>query len=1517
MQRIIKTSHSSSLANVVCAWQPSKLAHLAKHFSDSCAAPEASFSGYDRYKAYFEPLLFAEITAELQSAIDKYQRAATLRNPKVRAKREETSTTVASVLVQRVTKVHSLGFGWTIEVDSNDRRGPVGCVDNDVVMLWLPEQNTRNAPTPRKISSNAVLAVVVRPINRTGCRLIMTQFPDGNERGVRTDLEDGEEDEQQPPSLRVWSLLRVGSLTTMKREFDALQQIKTSPLLPSLLRPNIQALRTVEDAKSVHKPHESTKDRKLAPDTPDAQPPKYRNELVFTNVVSKKTGLNTSQTRAIMHACTCQTGFSVIQGPPGTGKTRTLIALLNVIHMTQYHEYYEDLLASLDPIPEREDPSEVINVDKKLSIPEKGAEASLLHSMMVSMNKTVATASDAKQSGRVVRRARRPRLLICAPSNSAVDEVLTRLTRTKFVDGQGREYCPELARIGNGDRVSEAAKPFTAEGQAETFLDRVCAEDMTPEAQKNAQMSFLKTWQNRCNALLLQLERTPKKQSASRPAILDLHEKLERMDRDLRRLSIAASDGATCLTRDEKLRQIARTYVEDAQLVFATLSGSASSILTKKGQNDLADLEGPLFDTVVIDEGAQATETSCLIPMTLGAKRCLLVGDPQQLPATVLSSGAAGLAYGQSLLERVCRAGQSVQLLDTQYRMHPAISSFPRRYFYNGRLVDDESVQGDNRARPYHRDAVRPKLGPYVFLDISEGEERRSRDDRSIFNPAEAELAALIYTKLKKEYAKDSLFTPAAKVQGSVAGFGVVTPYKRQMQELRQSFDRAGIPTGDVEIDTVDSFQGREKDVIVFSCVRTASVNNGIGFVRDVRRMNVGLTRARASLIILGSAQALSEGSKDWAELIEDANSRGCLISVSNVARCLEPPRVMETVTAPEKSKLQSVSGEKVTSARVENSFMTEKTRNVTAPPRSADPRLRSARREVPTTEPVHAQEQQMADEETGEIRSTLSHAAVVEKPLSSGNVDSSGADPATSSQAHGAILPEHDQMKRNGVSNTESSDVPRSVLQSTLQQMSILLSEAGFHNTEALESSLREHVRSGGALDVETVMAAAIAANSTNTKDTQQHNKDATPGGSDPRKAEQIKVEQSTTNRKTAAAEKSTSRDDKPDEPIRTGTAKPEAVLRQATPVHKSLPKEESETKEPKPDSKGQRTGQLAKAEGSQVPSGWDMLFAGSNGPKTETAPDKSARDGSGTGSTQRAPSDRPSERKSGSEKNQESQSEEEMQTSVTGNGQDEVKPHPTSSTSLTHFEVDRGMKRPGTREYGSGGKEKFKRPKNEKNREFDRKRGRPPEFNRGSGRGARQLEIGRGRPKRLRGGGLVTAAHDPALQDGFQGGESWSQQYEGGLNAFPVMGNMMDPAMGGQHGMNPLHAIQQQAMQQQLLQQQAFQQQAIHQHAFQQQALQQQVLQHQAQAMQQEAMRQQAMFMQMSASGVPPGVLPPNPFPANEYSGGLNPSQPSNTRFPDRGTGPWVPGNPPNRSGRGRGRGRTKLIGRGRRNG
>jgi senataxin len=266
------------------------------------------------------------------------------------------------------------------------------------------------------------------------------------------------------------------------------------------------------------------------------------------------------------------------------------------------------------------------------------------------------------------------------------------------------------------------------------------------------------------------------------------------------------------------------------------------------------------FETVIIDEAAQCVELSALIPLKYGCCKCILVGDPKQLPPTVLSQSAARFGYDQSLFVRMQQNHpKSIHLLDMQYRMHPEISVYPSREFYEGQLQDGQNM-GELRQQPWHKSLL---LGPYRFFDV-QGVQERGQRGRSLVNTKELDVAMQVYDRFSKEYHEVDL----------TRKIGIITPYKAQLFELRNRFKARygeGI-TNIIEFNTTDAFQGRECEIIIFSCVR-ASSTGGIGFMTDIRRMNVGLTRAKSSLWILGDSRALVQG-EFWRKLIEDAQAR-------------------------------------------------------------------------------------------------------------------------------------------------------------------------------------------------------------------------------------------------------------------------------------------------------------------------------------------------------------------------------------------------------------------------------------------------------------------------------------------------------------------------------------------------------------------------------------------------------------------------------------------------------------------
>ncbi|EQC25552.1 hypothetical protein SDRG_16570 [Saprolegnia diclina VS20] len=324
----------------------------------------------------------------------------------------------------------------------------------------------------------------------------------------------------------------------------------------------------------------------------------------------------------------------------------------------------------------------------------------------------------------------------------------------------------------------------------------------------------------------------------------------------------------------ETQEQLESSFLESAHIVFTTLSSAGHRALDDSNR----------YDILVIDEAAQAVELSTIIPMRFGSKQCVLVGDPQQLSATVFSRTSAQSLYERSLFERLESCGHPVHMLRTQYRSHPTISAFPRAYFYGGLLQDGDNVKTPAYIKPYH--SLAPAFLPLVFWNIVSSRESAGPSSRS--NQMEIELAVNLYLTLRNACPPDA-------IRGKV---GVITPYAFQMEELKKAFARVcgGDYAHDVEINTVDGYQGREKDIIILSTVR-ADPRKGVGFLSDIRRMNVALTRAKFACYVIGS-EATLKSSKPWRALLDHTRSAQCMVHVTNPQENLlqlrpggDPPR--------------------------------------------------------------------------------------------------------------------------------------------------------------------------------------------------------------------------------------------------------------------------------------------------------------------------------------------------------------------------------------------------------------------------------------------------------------------------------------------------------------------------------------------------------------------------------------------------------------------------------------------------
>ena len=411
----------------------------------------------------------------------------------------------------------------------------------------------------------------------------------------------------------------------------------------------------------------------------------------------------------------------------------------------------------------------------------------------------------------IIRQAvrRGDKVLVCAPSNLAVDNLLERL----LVSGENP------VRLGHPARVMEALR-------ARTLDILAMSHPHTRQARKFAKEAF---------ALFRQAGKytRAKPEPGARQA---MRAEAKSLLADARKLEAEAAE----------------SILNRANVVCATLTGLDSEILGQRS-----------FDLAVIDEAGQGTEPATWLPL-LRSNRVVFGGDHCQLPPTILSKEAADAGLGVSLMERLASmfGDRATRLLNVQYRMHRHIMEFSSLHFYGAELTAHESV-AEHRLRDLPGIPSTELTESVVeFIDTAGAgfDEEMEPDSSSRRNPREAQIVA------DKVRALLEAGVPATSI-------AVIAPYAGQVRLLREMLDVAGL-----EIDSVDGFQGREKEAVVLSMVRS-NAEGELGFLGETRRMNVALTRARRKLIVVGDSATLG-GDPFYAEMLAHFESIGAHRSV-------------------------------------------------------------------------------------------------------------------------------------------------------------------------------------------------------------------------------------------------------------------------------------------------------------------------------------------------------------------------------------------------------------------------------------------------------------------------------------------------------------------------------------------------------------------------------------------------------------------------------------------------------------
>ena len=311
-------------------------------------------------------------------------------------------------------------------------------------------------------------------------------------------------------------------------------------------------------------------------------------------------------------------------------------------------------------------------------------------------------------------------------------------------------------------------------------------------------------------------------------------------------------------------KKLERDILENADVICTTAVGA--------GDPRLADFR---FRMVLIDESTQATEPECLIPIVMGAKHVVMVGDHRQLGPVVTCKQAHAAGLAQSLFERLIALGIKPIRLGVQYRMHPCLSDFPSNKFYEGVLSNGVSASDRTLS---HVDFPWPVPSKPMMFWSQTGQEEMSASGTSFLNRAEA-------------VAVEKCVTHLLNSGVSPEDIGVVTPYEGQRAYVVQHMTRVGVLHPqlykDIQVASVDSFQGKEKDFIIMTCVRS-NEKSGIGFLSDPRRLNVAITRARSGLIIIGNPKVLNKQLL-FHDMLTHFRQKKCLVegALGSLKQCM------------------------------------------------------------------------------------------------------------------------------------------------------------------------------------------------------------------------------------------------------------------------------------------------------------------------------------------------------------------------------------------------------------------------------------------------------------------------------------------------------------------------------------------------------------------------------------------------------------------------------------------------------
>nr|CAD7400123.1 unnamed protein product [Timema cristinae] len=439
------------------------------------------------------------------------------------------------------------------------------------------------------------------------------------------------------------------------------------------------------------------------------------------------------------------------------------------------------------------------------------------------------------------RKREKPRILLCAQSNAAIDELVMRLLERRKYQDIGSRF--KMVRVGTPDTIHPQVRCISLDELAKTH-----SQQYTKDAQDTETVQLtLNHLEARIVSMGMKyntLKDSGKSTDATKMKIDEMIKKMAQIKN--------MSEGKTAAPIDRRQMKESRLVVLEKAEIVATTLGSCFNMDMEESTRAY-NTPRPSFTCCIIDESSKCCEPDILVPLLHNVKNLVLVGDTNQLQATVHSKIAKDLGYAISMFDRLNSSlsllpSNPVMFLNEQFRMHPEICCWPNYYFYEGRLT----------CAPFlHHQRITP-LKPYLVLSL----EYRQGLSRGHSNDGEADFVV--------EVASIALNT----VSQHKLSVGIITPYNQQKETIQNKL-REKYPGLGITCDTIDSVQGQERDVVIMSCVRT----EGVGFLNDTSRLNVALTRARSALYICGNFTALKDVTA-WERLLEDAVRRQVYVQI-------------------------------------------------------------------------------------------------------------------------------------------------------------------------------------------------------------------------------------------------------------------------------------------------------------------------------------------------------------------------------------------------------------------------------------------------------------------------------------------------------------------------------------------------------------------------------------------------------------------------------------------------------------